>query len=141
MRGFMNMTILGRVVHDPEVNEYTDAKTGEVKVTLKFKVATNVWKSARNGEPGKEIGQFLQVRLWGKEAPYIARECKKGDIVGVSGRFFMDEYKDKVTGGYRNWPYLAADTIEMIRGPRKPHEEVVDDQGGATDGDDLPRGW
>jgi single-strand DNA-binding protein len=60
-------------------------------------VATNLLAVKRiyKGKDGEEDSDFIQVTAWGRQADVLAKYCKKGDKIGISGRIKTSTYTDK----------------------------------------------
>lgn len=73
-----NLTIVGRLVSDPEINE---TKNGN-KVTNITLAVPRSWKNM-NGEYETD---FIPVTLWKQIAETTTEWCHKGDLIAVKGR-------------------------------------------------------
>lgn len=83
-----NLTIVGRLVSDPEINE-----TEEGYKTTIIKLA--VPRSFKNVEGIYET-DFIPVRLFKGIAENTVEYCRKGDLVGVKGRLQSNNNKLEV---------------------------------------------
>lgn len=73
-----NVTLVGRLTKDPEL-KYTPSNVAVATFTL----AVN-----RNfkGVNGEREADFINCMMWRKQAELFAEWCKKGNLVGVTGR-------------------------------------------------------
>lgn len=73
-----NVTLVGRLVHDPELKENTDG----TKTTI---IHVAVSRDYRNSEGIYET-DFIKCLLWNSIASTTKEYCHKGDVVGIKGR-------------------------------------------------------
>ena len=83
----LNQTVLvGRLVRKPEVIETENgAKVSNISLAVQ--------RSFKNVE-GEYETDFIEVTLWNNIAQSTSEYCKKGDLVGVSGRLQVNEKKE-----------------------------------------------
>ena len=104
-----SVTLVGRAGRDPEVR-YFESGTVVANLTM----AVN--RRNRNDEP-----DWFNLEIWGKQAQVAADYVKKGSLIGVTGSFKLDSWKDKNTGEDRNKPVVRVDRLELL-GSRKDTE-------------------
>ncbi|MCA1032060.1 single-stranded DNA-binding protein [Bacillus timonensis] len=79
--------IVGRLTRDPDIR-YT--KDGQAVANVTLAVNRNFKNSA-----GEIETDFVNCTLWRKTAENTANYCKKGSIIGVSGRIQTRQYVNK----------------------------------------------
>ena len=100
------VTLVGRAGRDPEVR-YFESGTVVANLTM----AVN--RRSRNDEP-----DWFNLEIWGKQAQVAADYVKKGSLIGITGSFKLDSWKDRNTGEDRNKPVVRVDRLELL-GSRK----------------------
>jgi len=96
-----NITIVGRLVKDPEL-----AQTKNGKEMCKFSIASN---------KGKDIVAFFNVVTWDKTAGNCGQYLKKGSQVIINGRMDQNKYQDK-NGQNRTSFFISAHNVQFIGG-------------------------
>ena len=107
--GINSVTLVGRAGRDPEVR-YFESGTVVANLTM----AVN--RRNRNDEP-----DWFNLEIWGKQAQVAADYVKKGSLIGITGSFKLDSWKDRNTGETRNKPVVRVDRLELL-GSRKDSE-------------------
>ena len=82
-----NVTLVGRLTKDPEL-KYTPSNVAVVTFTL----AVNRNFKGANGE---READFINCMMWRKQAELFAEWCKKGNLVGVTGRIQTRNYENQ----------------------------------------------
>lgn len=87
--GFLinQVTLVGRLVKDPELR-YTPEGKAVSNVTL----AVN--RNFRNHEGGYDA-DFVHCTLWKKTAENTVQYCRKGSIIGITGRIQTRNYENQ----------------------------------------------
>ena len=101
-----SVTLVGRAGRDPEVR-YFESGTVVANLTM----AVN--RRNRNDEP-----DWFNLEIWGKQAQVAADYVKKGSLIGITGSFKMDSWKDRNTGEDRNKPVIRVDRLELLGSKR-----------------------
>ena len=101
-----SVTLVGRPGRDPEVR-YFESGTVVANLTM----AVN--RRNRNDEP-----DWFNLEIWGKQAQVAADYVKKGSLIGITGSFKMDSWKDRNTGEDRNKPVIRVDRLELLGSKR-----------------------
>ena len=128
--------LIGNLTRDPELSE-----TNSGTAVCRFSVAVNR-RRASGEEPQTD---FFNVTVWRGLAESVARYCKKGNKVAVSGTIQIRQYEDR-DGQKRTGVDVIADEVEFLtpksgdggnRAPvpaqkKKPALEPFDDD------DDIP---
>ena len=81
-----NVILVGRLTKDPELKYLSDGTA----VTL-FNLAVNRNFRSQSGEVETD---FVSIRLWNKLAENTANYCRKGSLVGITGRIQTRRYED-----------------------------------------------
>ena len=106
MMAINSVTLVGRAGRDPEVR-YFESGTVVANLTM----AVN--RRNREDEP-----DWFNLEIWGKQAQVAADYVKKGSLIGVTGSFKMDSWKDRQTGEDRNKPVVRVDRLELLGSKR-----------------------
>ena len=101
-----SVTLVGRAGRDPEVRYF---ESGTVVANLTMAV------NRRNREDQPD---WFNLEIWGKQAQVAADYVKKGSLIGVTGSFKMDTWKDRNTGEDRNKPVVRVDRLELLGSKR-----------------------
>ena len=104
--GINSVTLVGRAGRDPEVRYF---ESGTVVANLT--IAVN--RRNRNDEP-----DWFNLEIWGKQAQVAADYVKKGSLIGITGSFKLDSWKDRNTGEDRNKPVVRVDRLELLGSKR-----------------------
>ena len=104
-----SVTLVGRAGRDPEV-KYFESGTVVANLTM----AVN--RRNKNDEP-----DWFNLEIWGKQAQVAADYVKKGSLIGITGSFKLDSWKDRNTGEDRNKPVVRVDRLELL-GSKKDSE-------------------
>ena len=81
------VTLVGRLTKDPELR-ITSEGTSVTNVT----VAVNRHYRNANGEIGAD---FVPCTLWKKTAENIVQYCRKGSLIGITGRVQSRSYENQ----------------------------------------------
>ena len=109
--GINSVTLVGRAGRDPEVRYF---ESGTVVANLTMAV------NRRNREDQPD---WFNLEIWGKQAQVAADYVKKGSLIGVTGSFKMDTWKDRNTGEDRNKPVVRVDRLELL-GSKRDSENI-----------------
>jgi single-strand DNA-binding protein len=105
------MEVTGRLTNDAEVR-----KTNGGKELVAFTVAVNDTYKAKDGEV-KEFTEYINCSYW--LSTKIADSLSKGSIVTVTGRIYLNEYKDKEGNHHANLAFHANAIKIIARGGKK----------------------
>ena len=119
--GINSVTLVGRAGRDPEVR-YFESGTVVANLTM----AVN--RMNRNDEP-----DWFNLEIWGKQAQVAADYVKKGSLIGITGSFKMDTWKDRNTGEDRNKPVVRVDRLELLGSKRDSENNNFNQQPGNND--------
>ena len=101
-----SVTLVGRAGRDPEVRYF---ESGSVVANLTMAVN----RRNRDDEP-----DWFNLEIWGKQAQVAADYVKKGSLIGITGSFKMDSWKDRNTGVDRSKPVVRVDRLELLGSKR-----------------------
>tara|TARA_Y100001968_G_scaffold113656_1_gene103068 strand:+ start:43 stop:432 length:390 start_codon:yes stop_codon:yes gene_type:complete len=101
-----SVTLVGRAGRDPEVR-YFESGTVVANLTM----AVN--RRNRDDEP-----DWFNLEIWGKQAQIAADYVKKGSLIGITGSFKLDSWKDRNTGEGRSKPVVRVDRLELLGSKR-----------------------
>jgi len=104
--GINSVTLVGRAGRDPEVR-YFESGTVVANLTM----AVN--RRNRDDEP-----DWFNLEIWGKQAQVAADYVKKGSLIGITGSFKLDSWKDRNTGEDRNKPVVRVDRLDLLGSKR-----------------------
>ena len=107
--GINSVTLVGRAGRDPEVRYFESGS-----IVANFTLAVN--RRSRNEEP-----DWFNLEIWGKQAQVAADYVKKGSLIGITGSFKLDSWKDRNTGEDRIKPVVRVDRLELL-GSKKDSE-------------------
>ena len=96
--------LIGNLTHDPELSE-----TNSGTAVCRFSIAVN---RRRTGE-GEQQTDFFNVTAWRGLAENVARFCKKGNKVAVTGSIQIRQYEDR-DGQKRTSVDVIADEVEFL---------------------------
>lgn len=132
----MNKAILtGRIANDLELKQTTTGKS-----ICEFRLATN----RPTNRDGERVADFINCRVWNKQAENLVKYQTKGSLIAVIGRMQVDAYKDK-DGNNKSYNYLLVEELEYLEKKKEEANEFQDlktktevtDQFDYTD-EDLP---
>lgn len=82
-----NVVLIGRLTRDPELR-YTPSNVAVA--TFNFAVNRNFKNQA-----GDREADFINCMIWRKQAENFANWCKKGNLVGITGRIQTRSYENQ----------------------------------------------
>ena len=100
------VSLVGRAGREPDVKYFESGST-----VANFTLAVN--RRSKNEEP-----DWFNLEIWGKQAQIAADYVKKGSLIGITGSFKIDSWKDKSTGEDRFKPVIRVDRLNLL-GSRK----------------------
>ena len=112
------VTLVGRLTKDPDLR-ITQEGTSVTNVT----VAVNRPFRNQLGEIGVD---FVQCILWKRMAENTAQYCRKGSLVGITGRI-QTRYYDNQEGKRVYVTEVVAETVKFLESKRSteiPHQQV-----------------
>jgi single-strand DNA-binding protein len=112
------VTLVGRLTKDPDLR-ITQEGISVTNVT----VAVNRPFRNQQGEIGAD---FVQCTLWKRTAENTAQYCRKGSLVGITGRI-QTRYYDNQEGKRVYVTEVVAETVKFLDSKRStgiPHRQV-----------------
>lgn len=102
----MNKVVLiGNICKDPELSE-----TNSGVAVFRFSIAVN---RRRASDDAEQQTDFFNVTVWRGLAETVARYCKKGNKVAVSGQIQIRQYEDR-EGVKRTSVDVVAEEVEFL---------------------------
>ena len=96
------INLVGRAGREPDVRYFESGST-----VANFTLAVN--RISKSDEP-----DWFNLEIWGKQAQIAADYVKKGSLVGITGSFKIDSWKDKNTGEDRFKPVVRVDRLNLL---------------------------
>ncbi|WP_409303160.1 single-stranded DNA-binding protein [Peribacillus sp. SCS-155] len=109
------VTLVGRLTRDPELR-YTPEGKAVVNVTL----AVN--RNFRNAS-GEYDADFVQCTIWQRTAENTAQYCRKGSIIGITGRIQTRSY-DNQEGRKVYVTDVVAESVRFVG--QRPQEQKME---------------
>ena len=97
-----SINLVGRAGREPDVRYFESGST-----VANFTLAVN--RIRKDDEP-----DWFNLEIWGKQAQIAADYVKKGSLVGITGSFKIDSWKDKNTGEDRFKPVVRVDRLNLL---------------------------
>ncbi len=92
------INLVGRAGREPDVRYFESGS-----IVANFTLAVN--RRSRDEEP-----DWFNLEIWGKQAQI----AKKGSLIGITGSFKIDSWKDKNTGEDRYKPVVRVDRLNLL---------------------------
>ena len=96
------INLVGRAGREPDVRYFESGST-----VANFTLAVN--RISKGDEP-----DWFNLEVWGKQAQIAADYVKKGSLIGITGSFKIDSWKDKNTGEDRFKPVVRVDRLNLL---------------------------
>ena len=96
------INLVGRAGREPDVRYFESGST-----VANFTLAVN--RISRGDEP-----DWFNLEIWGKQAQIAADYVKKGSLIGITGSFKIDSWKDKNTCEDRFKPVVRVDRLNLL---------------------------
>lgn len=132
-----NVTLIGRLVRDPDVRY-----TSEQKAIARFSIAID-----RVGKDGNKTADYPNCVAFGKTAEIIEKYCLKGKQVGITGNLRTGSYEKD---GHKYYTTdVVVDRLDLLGGlevkPEQPPTEYKQEElkyeaplPGFENADDIP---
>lgn len=111
MRTFSRVMVIGRVGRDVEVRLPSHAN-GTAWASMS--VATT--RARKDGDAWIEETDWHAVRLFGRDAEYAAKSCRRGSLVAVEGALAYERFVD-AQGNKRVSVRVVADRVSLLAHP------------------------
>ena len=102
-----SINLVGRAGREPDVKYFESGS-----IVANFAMAVN--RRSRDEEP-----DWFNLEIWGKQAQIAADYVKKGSLIGITGSFKIDTWKDKSTGEERYKPVIRVDRLNLLGSKRE----------------------
>ena len=99
------INLVGIAGREPDVSYFESGS-----IVANFTLAVN--RRSRDEEP-----DWFNLEIWGKQAQIAADYVKKGSLIGITGSFKIDSWKDKNTGEDRYKPVVRVDSCLLYTSP------------------------
>ena len=110
------VTLIGRLVRDPEVEEVGTTKK-YCKANLSLAVR-NIRKKHKESEKQVDADFIDGIVAWGKQAEFAENYLTKGRMIVVHGELKPDRWKDKENKN-RYRLTIVANSIQSLEGKKK----------------------
>ena len=133
MTDINTLTIIGRLVRDPEAIAYTSGGTARLNIS----VAVN--RREKRGGDWSDRASFFDITIWGKTAENIKPYLVKGKQIAVEG--YLDQQRWEKDGQKFSRVCIVANNVQLLGGKDGAREATPQQAGGYTDagsGDDFP---
>lgn len=99
-----NVCLVGRLTRDPELRT-----TASGLSNCRFSIAVD-GRPGANGEPHTD---FINIVVWRNQAENVSKYCKKGSLVGITGRIQTGSYQAQ-DGTTRYTTDVVADNVRFL---------------------------
>ena len=114
MASLNRVTLIGRVVRDPELR-----KTNSGLSVTSFSIAVD--NLVKNGN--EKSASLINCSSWNKTAELITQYAPKGTLICVDGRLYQRSYVDK-NNQNRSIIEVVVDTVQFLEKRNEDHSEV-----------------
>lgn len=125
-----NTVLVGRLTRDPEL-KYTPSNQPYVYFTL----AVN--RNFKNQSTGEREADFISCVIWGSQAEKLAEWCRKGNLIGITGRIQTRNYDgthgkvyvtEVVASGFQNLESRrdSGNNTNSLYGQEPPYSPIDD---------------
>lgn len=111
------ITLMGRLVYDCEL-----VVSGKCPI-MKNTIAVD---RSYKGEDGEKTTDFFNIIAFMGKAEAMAKYCKKGDRILITGELQNNKYEDK-DGNTRDWYQVVINELEFIESRPKEETSKIDD--------------
>ena len=115
------INLVGRAGREPDVRYFESGS-----IVANFTLAVN--RLSRDDEP-----DWFNLEIWGKQAPIAADYVKKGSLIGITGSFKIDSWKDKNTGEDRYKPVVRVDRLNLLSSRKESENNQYPNNNNAND--------
>lgn len=142
-----NVTLIGRLVRDPELRFTPGNGKAVANFTLAVDRGLTKDKKAEFEQKGIPTADFIRIVVWGKQAENCANFLVKGRMVAIAGSIQTSSYKTK-EGDTRYMTDVLANNVEFLEwgdkkkgesaGPDFSYGSELGDFQSVEDDDDIP---
>ena len=115
------INLVGRAGREPDVRYFESGS-----LVANFTLAVN--RRTKDEEP-----DWFNLEIWGKQAQVAADYVKKGSLVGITGSFKIDSWKDKNTGEDRFKPVIRVDRLNLLSSRKESENKQYSNNGNSSD--------
>ena len=115
------INLVGRAGREPDVRYFESGS-----VVANFTLAVN--RRSRDEEP-----DWFNLEIWGKQAQIAADYVKKGSLIGITGSFKIDSWKDKNTGEDRYKPVVRVDRLNLLSSRKESENNQYSENSKSSD--------
>ena len=108
------INLVGRAGREPDVRYFESGS-----IVANFTLAVN--RRSRDEEP-----DWFNLEIWGKQAQIAADYVRKGSLIGITGSFKIDSWKDKNTGEDRYKPVVRVDRLNLLSSRKESDNNQYD---------------
>ena len=120
------INLVGRAGREPDVRYFESGST-----VANFTLAVN--RIGKGDEP-----DWFNLEIWGKQAQIAADYVKKGSLVGITGSFKIDSWKDKNTGEDRFKPVVRVDRLNLLSSRKETDNGNFSNNNNNNNSGDIP---
>lgn len=120
-----NVCLVGRLTRDPELRTTASGLSNCI-----FSIAVD-GRPGANGEPHTD---FINIVVWRNQAENVAKYCKKGSMVGVTGRIQTGSYQAQ-DGTTRYTTDVVADNVRFLSSKNSGGSDFADNMPDYSNGD------
>lgn len=111
-----NVCLVGRLTRDPELRT-----TASGIANCRFSIAVD----GRPGANGEQRTDFINIVVWRNQAENVSKYCKKGSLVGITGRIQTGSYQAQ-DGTTKYTTDVVADNIRFLSSKSGSSNEYAD---------------
>ena len=115
------INLVGRAGREPDVRYFESGS-----LVANFTLAVN--RRTKDEEP-----DWFYFVIWGLAAQVAADYVKKGSLVGITGSFKIDSWKDKNTGEDRFKPVIRVDRLNLLSSRKESENKQYSNNGNSSD--------
>lgn len=125
-----NVCLVGRLTRDPELRT-----TASGIANCRFSIAVD----GRPGADGEARTDFINIVVWRNQAENVSKYCRKGSLVGVTGRIQTGSYQAQ-DGSTRYTTDVVADNVRFLSSRNGGNGEAMDSMPDYSMGDQVVQG-
>lgn len=99
------IALVGRLAKDPELRALASGTS-----VCELRLAFNTSKKTASG--WEDVGNFVNVTVWGNQGEALARNLTKGQRVGIAGRLEIRQFEHN--GQKREAAQITADKVQYL---------------------------
>lgn len=107
------VTLIGRIANNLEIRSTSTGKS-----ICEFRLAIN----RPANKDGERIADFINCRVWNKQAENLEKYQSKGSLIAVVGRIQVDAFQDK-EGKNRYNTYVLVEELQYLQSKKENTQE------------------